>query len=70
VTPQQWQHFGEVHGSRTGPDAPRLAPWLLDGVDEQTVATMLALLPEPVRAAYRDQWQPAYAALDRWNATI
>ena len=33
------------------------------------VATMLAILPEPVRAAYRDQWQPAYAALDRWNAT-
>ncbi len=69
VTPQQWQHFGEVHGSRTGPDAPRLTPWLLDGAGEQTVATMLALLPEPVRAAYRDQWQPAYAALDRWNAT-
>ena len=35
----------------------------------RTVATMLAILPEPVRAAYRDQWQPAYAALDRWNAT-
>jgi hemerythrin-like domain-containing protein len=69
VTPQQWQHFGEVHRSRTGPDAPRLTPWLLDGADEQTVATMLALLPEPVRAAYRDQWQPAYAALARWNAT-
>lgn len=69
VTPQQWQHFGEVHRSRTGPDAPTLTPWLLDGAGEQTVATMLAVLPEPVRAAYRDQWQPAYAALDRWNAT-
>jgi hemerythrin-like domain-containing protein len=69
VTPQQWQHFGEVHRSRIGPDAPRLTPWLLDGADEHTVAAMLALLPEPVRAAYRDQWQPAYAALDRWNAT-
>ncbi|HEY6594525.1 MAG TPA: hemerythrin domain-containing protein [Asanoa sp.] len=68
VTLQQWQQFGAVHGSRTGPDAPRLTPWLLDGADERTVATMLAILPEPVRAAYRDQWQPAYAALDRWNA--
>jgi hemerythrin-like domain-containing protein len=68
VTWQQWEHFGEVHRDRIGPDAPRLIPWLLDGADEQTVATMLALLPEPVRAAYRDQWQPAYAALDRWNA--
>jgi hemerythrin-like domain-containing protein len=69
VTPQQWQHFGAVHGSRTGPDAPQLIPWLLDGADDQTAAAMMALLPEPVRAAYRDQWQPAYAATDRWSAT-
>jgi hypothetical protein len=54
-----------------GPVPTRPAdPWLLDGAAEQTAATMLALLPEPVRAAYRDQWQPAYAALHRWNATI
>ena len=69
VTPQQWEHFGELHRSRIGPDAPRFMPWMLDGADEQTVATTLEVLPEPVRAAYRDQWQPAYAALDRWNAT-
>jgi iron-sulfur cluster repair protein YtfE (RIC family) len=67
VTLQQWQHFGQVHGARTGPDAPRLTPWILDGADEQTTATILGFLPDPVRAAYRDQWQPAYAALDRWN---
>jgi iron-sulfur cluster repair protein YtfE (RIC family) len=69
VTPQQWQHFGVVHASRMGPDVPRLTPWMLDGADEQTTAAILALLPEPLRAAYRDQWQPAYAALDRWNST-
>lgn len=69
VTPEQWQHFGAVHGTRSGSDAPRMTPWLLDGADEHTVATTMAFLPEPVRAAYRDQWQPAYAALDRWNAT-
>lgn len=68
LTPEQWGHFGQVHGSRTGPDAPRLTPWLLDGAPEETVAKTLALLPEPVRAAYREQWQPAYAALDRWNS--
>jgi hypothetical protein len=60
VTPQLWEHFGEVHRSRTGPDAPLLIPWLLDGANEQTVATMLALLPEPVRTAYQDQWQAVY----------
>jgi iron-sulfur cluster repair protein YtfE (RIC family) len=69
VTLEQWLHYGAVHGSRTGADAPQLIPWLLEGADEHTVATMLATLPEPVRAAYQDQWQPAYAALDRWNAT-
>jgi iron-sulfur cluster repair protein YtfE (RIC family) len=68
VTPQHWEHFGEVHRTRIGPDTPQLIPWVLEGADEQTVATIMALLPEPVRAAYRDQWQPAYAALERWNS--
>jgi hypothetical protein len=42
---------------------------ILTGVDGQTVAKMPAPLPEPVRAAYRDEWQPACIALDRWNGT-
>ncbi|MFI6517942.1 hemerythrin domain-containing protein [Spirillospora sp. NPDC050679] len=67
ATPQQWAHFGQVHGQRIGPDAPRLLPWLLEGASEQTVATMLAPLPEPARAAYTSQWQPAYTALNRWS---
>ncbi|MBO2458360.1 hemerythrin domain-containing protein [Actinomadura sp. LCR2-06] len=67
ATPQQWAHFGQVHGQRIGPDAPRLIPWLLDGAGEQSVAVMLAPLPEPARAAYAAQWQPTYAALDRWG---
>ncbi|MQY07088.1 hemerythrin domain-containing protein [Actinomadura macrotermitis] len=50
-----------------GPDAPRLLPWLLDGATEEGAATMLAPLPPPARAAFTAQWQPAYAALDRWN---
>jgi hypothetical protein len=29
---------------------------------------MLAVLPEPVRMAYQNEWQPAYAALDLWGA--
>jgi hemerythrin-like domain-containing protein len=63
------QNFGQVHRAKSGPDGSRLTPWLLDGADEKTIATMMALLPEPVRAAYRDQWQPAYAALEKWNRT-
>ncbi|MFL6110845.1 MAG: hemerythrin domain-containing protein [Catenulispora sp.] len=68
ATPQQWIRFGQVHGQRIGPDAPRLLPWLLDGADEDAVAALLAPLPEPARAAFAAQWQPAYAALSRWSA--
>ena len=68
ATPQLWARFGQVHGQRIGPDAPRLIPWLLDGADEHAVATMLAPLPEPARAAFAAQWQPAYAALNRWGS--
>ncbi|MEV0407067.1 hemerythrin domain-containing protein [Actinoallomurus sp. NPDC050550] len=67
ATPQQWAHFGQIHGQRIGPDAPRLLPWLLEGATEQTTAVMLAPLPEPARDAYTTKWQPAYAALDRWS---
>lgn len=68
VTPEQWQNFGMVHGTRGAPVVPQMTPWLLDGADEEVLAKTLALLPEPMRVAYRDEWQPAYAATDRWNA--
>jgi hemerythrin-like domain-containing protein len=68
VTEQQWQHFGQVNARLVGPDAAQILPWLLDGADEQAVAAMLAPLPEPARLAYKSQWEPAYAALDKWGA--
>jgi iron-sulfur cluster repair protein YtfE (RIC family) len=69
LTLQQWLHYGQVHSSKTGPDAPRLIPWLLDGADEKVTSMMLGVFPEPVRANYLTQWQPAYAAMDRWSPT-
>jgi iron-sulfur cluster repair protein YtfE (RIC family) len=68
LTEEQWQYYGRVNARLVGPDAPRVLPWLLDGASEQAVAAMLAPLPEPARAAYRNEWQPAYAALDLWGA--
>lgn len=68
VTLQQWQHFGQVGASRIGPDTPWVVPWLLEGASEETIATMLAAIPEAVRQTYHNEWRPAYAALDRWNA--
>lgn len=67
VTPEQLMNFGQAHAAGIGPDAPRVFPWLLDGVSAETVATTLAPVPEPVRAAFENEWRPAYEALNRWN---
>ncbi|MFF9472013.1 hemerythrin domain-containing protein [Streptomyces roseolus] len=65
---EQWEHFGHVHTQRIVADAVRLLPWLLDGVSERTVSTVLTqLLPRSAHHAYVHRWQPAYAALDRWG---
>lgn len=69
LTLEQFQHFGQVHGSRVGPDGPRIFPWLLDGASDEVTAKMLAALPEPVRATFESDWRPAYNALNRWPAT-
>ncbi|MEU6720995.1 hemerythrin domain-containing protein [Nonomuraea sp. NPDC046802] len=68
VTEPQWLHFGQVNARLIGQDASRILPWMLDGANERAIATMLAALPEPLRRAYLNEWQPAYAALDLWAA--
>jgi Hemerythrin HHE cation binding domain len=69
VTDEQWADFGAEHAKRIGPEAPRLFPWMLDGLDEARSEHILGLLPEPARAAYRGQWLGAYRQLDRWGAS-
>jgi hemerythrin-like domain-containing protein len=68
VTDEQWQAFGEENGKRIGPEAPRVFPWMLDGLDEARTDHILGLIPEPARAVYRDQWVGAYRSVDRWGA--
>ncbi|MFB4301187.1 hemerythrin domain-containing protein [Actinomadura sp. NTSP31] len=68
LTEAQWQQFGQASGQRFGSDIPRVIPWMLDGASERATAAMLAPLPEPVRAAYANEWVPAYKALDLWAA--
>ncbi|MDL4818277.1 hemerythrin domain-containing protein [Actinomadura opuntiae] len=68
LTEEQWRHFGQVSGQRVGADVSRIIPWMLDGASERATAAMLAPLPEPVRAAYANEWVPAYRALDLWAA--
>ncbi|TDC44848.1 hemerythrin domain-containing protein [Actinomadura sp. KC345] len=69
ITAEQLQNFGGLHAAGIGPDAPRIFPWLLDGAPGETVTTMLAPLPEPVRAAFETDWRPAYTTLTRWPTT-
>lgn len=67
LTPPQLLNFGGVHAAKGAADGPVLTAWMLEGADEKTLAATLAILPEPVRAAYRDEWRPAYVAKDWWG---
>jgi hemerythrin-like domain-containing protein len=67
VTDEQWLDFGQEHAKRIGPQAPRVFPWMLDGLDEARAEHILQAIPEPLRVTYRDQWLSAYRELDRWG---
>lgn len=69
VAERQWEQFGNEHGKRLRPEAPRYLPWLLEGQDSRKTDRILENIPELLRHAYRDQWRPAYAEFDRWAAT-
>jgi hemerythrin-like domain-containing protein len=69
ITDEQWQDFGQEHGQRFGEEAPRVFPWILDGLDAAKTEHILEFVPEPLRAVYRNQWLGAYQQLDRWGAS-
>jgi hypothetical protein len=68
LTPQQWQHFDQVHTERLRGDAPLYMPWLLNGAGPQALEAVLGEFPPPLLTAYREQWAPGYASLDTWHA--
>jgi len=67
LTPQQWRYFAQVQSGRLRGDEARYMPWLLSGAGPQTLDAVISNFPPPLMAAYRDQWQPKYGALDLWN---
>ena len=66
LTLERWMGFGEAATKALGPDVPRFFPWLLDGADEETAGRVLGRLPEPIKAAYRNAWFPAYETKELW----
>lgn len=69
LSEEQWMAFGQGATERVGPDMPQYLPWLLDGADAELTETVLGRIPEPVQQAYRNEWQPAFAAQDWWAPT-
>ncbi|MFE9258134.1 hemerythrin domain-containing protein [Streptomyces sp. NPDC006879] len=68
ATDELLRRFGAEHGTRIGAAGnPAYLPWLLDGAGPRTTAAVLGRLPEPLLAAYHEEWQPAYVKLDRWG---
>jgi hypothetical protein len=68
LTLAEWQHFAQVHAQRNLPEASRYMPWLLAEARPQTLDTILGNFPPHLLTAYREQWAPAYAALEIWPA--
>ena len=64
---EQWMRFGEASVATIGPEQmATLLPWILDGATPERTAAILHGLPQPAQLAYRNDWQPAYAAKDWW----
>jgi hemerythrin-like domain-containing protein len=68
VTAEEWENFGQENAKRIGPEGPRVFPWMMEGLDDAKTEHILSLLPEPVRAAYANEWLGAHRQLDRWGA--
>jgi hypothetical protein len=66
LAPEQWQALGVETGKRLGDDVQRYMPWVLEDAPPEVTARLLGQFPPPLLAAYRDQWQPAYAKLTVW----
>ncbi len=67
LTPEEWQHFAQVHTEWIRSDAPMYMPWLLNEASPQTRDAILSKFPQPL-TAFREQWGPRYAAMNVWNA--
>jgi iron-sulfur cluster repair protein YtfE (RIC family) len=66
LTEQQWSRLGQRQAEKIGSEAPRYLPWLLDDLDPQLAAAVLARMPPALRASYETEWRAAYREIDVW----
>ncbi|MVO90440.1 hemerythrin domain-containing protein [Streptomyces sp. p1417] len=67
--PEGWARYHQFMIGTNGPDrVGAYLAWLLDDVPEATLEKILGMLPPPVRAAYRQKFEPEYRAVPRWTA--
>ena len=64
---EQWSHLGRRQAEKIGAEVPRYLPWLLDELDPQRAAAILARMPEQIRTAYHGEWRAAYTDLGLWH---
>ncbi|HEU5388202.1 MAG TPA: hemerythrin domain-containing protein [Streptosporangiaceae bacterium] len=67
ITPGQWQAFVDQHNQLGADDMPRMLAWVLEDASAYGIEAMLSSAPPAARLKYRNEWQPAYAALDLWR---
>ncbi len=63
LDPSDWAAFVGAWSADPGPGGPaHVLPFLLDGAHPERAAAVLGGLDETQRAAYAEQWRPAYKA--------
>jgi hypothetical protein len=67
LSAEEWAHFGLVHAQGVGADVAVAMPWMLDGASQQSREAVMKVLPPPVLATFREQWEPSYAGLKLWK---
>jgi hypothetical protein len=68
LTASEWNAFGDDQRHRVGvAGAAWFFPWLLDGTTPDVQATVLAIVPAPLRLVYRLIWEPRYWRRSPWH---
>jgi hypothetical protein len=68
LTAAEWKAFGDDQRRRVGVSrAAWFFPWLLDGTTPDVQATVLAIVPAPLRLVYRLIWEPRYRRRSPWH---